>query len=234
METKELKKLIEKYLTPINSIIFFLGLAILVVLGVLGIQRFTKKTPTSITENQIMIRKGEKVVIVDQSGLVEYRTPDGVFYETWDSIRISDFFDYMRTKAREYLANPPPASGKDGYYVTLYIDGEEVTIFIEEGDEVLDEIYEEFDQGSEGDLGDYFDDFFDDGDGGGEDGQGEDDGDGGGEDSLTPTPTPIYVGGYEEDDYELGLYDCTLFEAQVTGRTVISNTLCIIEDLINR
>lgn len=217
MPAKNIQKLI-KSVKPLQLVALIFGLGILVILGVVFAQRIGRRSQATIAPNQIKIQKGDKTVIIDENGLVEYRTSDGVFYEAWDSSRIQEFFASMREKARLALNNPPPEEGAQGYWVTIWIDGEEVTVFIEE-DEELDEIFEEFDEDN-GSLGEYFDDFFDDDNGDTQDGD---------EDITStpiPTPTPTgYVG--QPSDEELGLFDCSLFEYQVTGRTVISNTLCI-------
>lgn len=176
-----------------------------------------------ISEDQIQIRKGNQVVTVNENGLVEYRTDDGVFYETWDPSRTSAFFTSIREEARKYLANPPKEKPPNAYEVKLWIDGELVTIYLDEDTEVLNEVFEEFDDDSgDGDLSEYFTT----------------------DPSTTPTPTPknfltstptptlppgvtatptpISVGGSGGQSPA----DCDLYNSQVTQRTVISNTIC--------
>lgn len=221
----KIAKAIKPYLKPVNIAITFVVISVVIILVLVFAQRFDSKTPGKITESQIMIQRGGKVVIIDESGLIEYRTKDGVFYETWDSLRIQSFFDNMRAKAREYLSAPTPELCNDGYTVTLYLDGNEVTICVAADDEDLNEIFEEFPDEEDGSLDDIFDDFF-----------GDDNGDSGVSPTLTSTPTPTPTstegdGGHEE--IESGLFDCTLYEQQVTGRTIISNTLCILEEIID-
>lgn len=224
MDTNKLIKAIKPYLKPFNLIIFFIVFCLLVILAVVVVQNLTQKKVATITPDQIKIEKGEKVVLVDANGLVEYRTSTGVFYETWDSSQIDNFFNSMRQKARDYLANPQPDLCENGYKVTLYLDGKEITVCVSEDDEELNEVFDEFPGDGDDSLSDYFDDFF-----------GDDDADGSEEDEgfeagLTPAPTPT-PGGESggPSDEELGLYDCSLYEQQVTGRTIISNTLCILE-----
>lgn len=226
MRKKTLAGLLKPRLTPFNLIICFLGLAALIILAVVLIQSLSREKAGTINPNQIKIQKGEKIVIVNENGLIEYRSPSGVFYDVWDSERITIFFTTMREKAREYLANPQPQLCQEGYQVTLYIDGKEVTICISDDDEVLDEVFDEFpDEEGNGSLSDIFDDFYD-------DDEGEP-----GTSSPTPTPTPLIVSAEEGEDVSSGdggwddqaVVDCSLFEFQVTGRTVISNTLCIPE-----
>ncbi len=225
MNFKEFKGIIKPRLTPLNISLLFIVLALTIISGAFILQRASRRGKGSITENQIKIQKGEKIVIVDKNGLIEYRTPVGVFYETWDSAQIDSFFASMEAKARQYLDNPVPEGGS-GYYVTIYIDGREVTVYIED-DEELEEVFDQFNGDENGSLGDLFNDFFGDDDG---DGDGQDSQDGGTPTvTLTPTPTTIAGNGGEYSEFEMGLFDCTLYEQQVTGRTIISNTLCVLE-----
>lgn len=222
MDISKYKKRLEPLLKPYNIIIFVIAIVLFIVGIIVLIQRSSSGEVGTISPNQIKIQKGEKIILIDSNGLIEYRTPDGVFYETWNSDQIQIFFDLMREKAKHYLENPVEPS-ESGYYVTLYIDGKEVTVFIPD-DELLDELFEEFEEGGgdDTDLDDFVDDFFngDDGGNGGETGTTV-------TPTFTPTPTPIQTGGGDIDEHEYGLYNCTLYEQDVTGRTVISNTLCV-------
>lgn len=224
----KIAKAIKPYLKPVNIAIAFVVISVIVIFVVVIIENLSPKSSGKITESQIMIQRGEKVVIVNESGLVEYRTKDGVFYETWDSLRIQSFFDNMRAKAREYLSNPIPELCDGGYTVTLYLNGREVTICVAGDDEDLNEIFEEFPDEDDGSLDDIFDDFF-----------GDNNGDSRGSPTptptitLTPTPTPTPTGGSGgHEEVESGLFECNLYEQQVTGRTIISNTLCILEEIL--
>lgn len=225
MATK-LEKVVKPYLTPVNLVISFVILAFIVILAVVLFQRLFPGKVNTITENQIRIQRGEKIVLVDANGLVEYRTPDGIFYEVWDSARIHEFFTSMQEKAKKYLENPNPEACETGYTVTLYLEGEEVTICLEE-DEELDELYDEFVEGSSDDsLSQIFDDLFSDGENGEE---------GTFPGTPTPTPTPLIVSGEEGGETPgdgngggFEVVECALYEQLVTTRTVISNTLCVV------
>lgn len=207
----------------------FLAVATFLVLGIVLVQSVFRKEVSTISPNQIKIQKGEKVVIVNDNGLIEYRTPDRVFYETWDSQKVSDFFNLMEQKAREYLANPQPAEG-DGYYLTLYLDGKEVTVFIVE-DQILDKVFEKFIPPKPGGfISEFFDDFLT-----------EEKITTGGSGGITPTPTgptptPLIVSAQEGTPAPGSgtggpqpVVECGLFQENVTNRTIISNTLCIVE-----
>lgn len=225
MDTKKLGGF-RSHLKPFNLVILFVILAVFMVGAVLLIQGLGRKPVGSIAPGQIRIQKGEKVVIVNDDGFIEYKSPSGTFYETWDSAKVQQFFEFMRAKAREYLDNPPP-EGVEGYYMTLYLDGEEVTVFIPEGDEELDEVFENFpDEGGEKSLSEYFETVFT---------EEEESSEVGG--SPTPTPTPVIVSALEGETVSGGggdgagqvPFDCALYEQSVTQRTVISNTLCVVE-----
>lgn len=215
-----------KALKPFNLVILFAILAIVLVLGIVLAQKLVAPKPGTISEDQIKIQKGEKIVIVNESGLIEYRTQSGVFYDVWDASRVYNFFESMRAKARVYLANPPPPAeqSESGYWVTLYLDGKEVTFWVSGDDEELNEVYDEFpdeDEDEEGSLSDAFDDFFDD--------QSTDETQ---SPTPTPTPTPLIVSAEEGGDDDSGgggqeVVECGLYGQNVTDRTVISNALCI-------
>ncbi len=225
MKDNGLQGIVKKLSKPQNAIILFVVLGLAVVFVILIVQRLRPQGSGLVTEDQIRIQKGDKVIFVDKNGLVEYRSSQGVYYEVWDADRIQNFFASMEAKAREYLANPNPGACSAGYTVTLYVDGREQTVCFEE-DEVLDQVFEELEEGSDISLSDLFDDIF-------EDGEGEEEGTG-----PTLTPTPLIVSAGEGDEPPGGgggsgtqiqeILDCSLYEEEVTNRTVISNTLCVV------
>ncbi len=229
MDTKELSKVLRPFFKPPRIYATLLLLFAAVIFGVVLVAGVVTEESAPITEDQIMIQKGDKIVIVNENGLVEYRTSEGIFYEVWDNSRVSQFFASMQAKAKEYLANagagPPPGA----YAVTLFIDGQLVTIYLTD-DEELDEVFDEFSDpdGSGDSISDLFDDDEDDQD---------TDTNGGGSNSPTPTPLPEQVSAQDDDDDGDGgggeeggttqdEQDCTLFGQVISGKTVISNTVC--------
>ena len=207
---------------PQYAIFAFLALGLLIVLVIIIVQSLTPKNAGTISENQIKIQKGEKIVIVDKNGLVEYRTGDKVFYQVWDTAKISDFFTQMENLARKYLESPNLDICSVGYTVTLYLDGDEVTVCLEE-EEILDEIYQEFgEEDGGGEISELFEDLF-------EDGQTPS------PTSAIPTPVPttLIVSGEEGGSSGGGgsqqVFECDLFGLQINSRTVISNTVCLLE-----
>ncbi len=185
-----------------------------------------KKEQAEITQDQIKIQKGDDIVIINRNGLVEYRSKDKVFYRTWDSAKIDLFFASMEEKARDYLADSSNVDAPGCYLVTLWLDGELVTICITDDTGELEEIYEEFanEDGDEddGSLDDYFDD--------------ENDNWTGSETptptlpaGVTPTPTPVSESS-PEDNYPPIEADCVTWSQDIVGKAIISNTLCTVEE----
>jgi hypothetical protein len=213
---------------PLNLVIMLLVLGGALVVGAVVIRTLSGRKTERILESQIQILQGDNKITVNRSGLVEYSTPEGVFYEVWDSEKVDQFFSSMREKAN--AASPVQECG-DGYWLTLYIDGKETTVCIVGGDEELDSLFEEFSgEGSgEDSLSELFDDSFF---GGDEDEEGSQDEDlfGG---LASPSPTPSEISAEEGADVPPGggaaVPDCTLWGQQITGRTVISNTICLVE-----
>ena len=214
---------------PRNVII--LGVILIALLfGILFMLGVFSPSAESIRKDQIQLKRGDKIVTVNENGLVEYRSDKGVFYETWDPNKTSAFFSSIRAQAREYLANPSKSKPPNAYEVTVWIDGELVTFYIDGDDEIITEVFDEFDDegggGGGGDLSDYFDTDLD--------------------PSVTPTsivsltgsptptlapgvsatPTPIPGTGGQGGTGEQSAVDCDLYNTQVTKRTVISNTIC--------
>lgn len=208
-----------------------LGIAIVFVslLSVVGIglwysnfQKSLQEVSAPISQNQIMIQRGNDVVIVNDNGLVEYRLESGVYFDNWDMDKVRNFFSTLQAKARASKGQTPP--GGNYYTVTLYVDGELVTIYVEEGDELIDEVFEDTPGGG----------------GGGFDFDFDDDSPPGGS-SPSPTPTPIPTnpgtvsagggagggggGGTSQDEF-----NCNINTQTVAGKTNISNTICQVSE----
>ncbi|OGM15973.1 hypothetical protein A2V56_04385 [Candidatus Woesebacteria bacterium RBG_19FT_COMBO_42_9] len=201
-----------------RSSLLLLFIALILILLPILILRSPKKVTDTIREDQIKIQKGDRTLIVSEDGSVEYITPDGVYYETWDSERVSNFFKEIRALAKSNLNKPPPKEGAQGYWITLYIDGELVKIFVEGTNEYIEEILQELEELATGEEEPTLEDVFS---------------------GNTPTPTPqaiptytffpsptptpgYFVGGGSVEE------DCRLWLEQGLGSTVISNTVCIL------
>jgi len=217
----------KKYLTSNNIFIGIAASIILIIVVILvGKYLFSNNLKAPINQDQIMIQKGGNTIIVNRNGLIEYRSGDEVFYKTWDSSKINYFFDRMEAKARDYLDEGLTEPCDGCYAVTLYVDGELVTVYIKE-DEDLDSAFEEFEEDGSGntDLSDYFDDD--------EDGDSQGNGNvtatptptGGGSD---PTPTPEDQGSDPQTNYPPVETGCSAWSQDIVDKAVISNTLCTI------
>lgn len=218
-----IKKFIQEKPQFAILVLVFIGFAIFLLIFLLGGDK--KRGSGEITEDQIKIQKGDDIVIVNKSGLVEYRSGDRVFYRTWDADRVSSFFSSMELKARESVGKSPPSG--EYYTVTLYLDGELIVIYVEVGDGVLDEVFEEIESdGDGGGLGDYFND--DDSD---ENGTGD-------STSSSPTPTTFlsssptpttFIGGSSGGGSELPPESgCEAYRDDIVDKAVISSTLCTV------
>ena len=184
---------------------------------------FTKKAPPPITEGQIKLQRGDDIIIVNKNGLVEYRSKDSVFYETWDSSRISSFFSVMEAKAKQKKA------GDCKYKATMYIDHKLVEFCIDSSDTDVQEVYDEYDQTvGDGSISEFF-----------PDGDGDEPGDGDLENieyfptpiihpTVFPTPTP--GGGGSQTNYPPVRADCDTWSSLIVrNRAIISNTFCTVQ-----
>lgn len=220
-----------EYVTPQNILIAIVAFVFVFLVVLIGRSVMKRDQNVAISKDQIMIQKGGNTMIVNKDGLIEYRSGDKVFYRTWEVDRINSFFAHMESRARQYLANPPTNGIKCQHYVvTLYVDGEIVSVCIED-DEELDEIYEVYGEG-DGDnssLSDYFENGDDDGEDGSSDGLGGDENDEG-ESEEFPTPTPLQGGGGgggdEDQDFIPPQSACERWASSIIDKAVISNILC--------
>jgi hypothetical protein len=182
-----------------------------------------------IKEGQIMIQKGDEIITINESGLVEYKSKDKVYYETWDNNKVSSFFSMIQQKARESLDKPQPENCE--YKIYLFLDGKLVS-FCSDDEEIAEVVEELSDRYSGDDLGDFFDD----------------DEEGGDEDeefdgtivfptltptisiaSPTPTPTSSPSGG-DQTNYPPVEAGCDTWSGDIVGgRAVITNTYCTVE-----
>lgn len=188
-----------------------------------------------IKEGQIQIVKGDEVITINQNGLVEYRSKDRSYSETWDASQINSFFSMMEQKARNYLSKR--VSGGDcGYKVFMFVDKKLVTICMDSNDEDLADTVEPiFIKYSDVNLTDYFGD---------EDGGDEDNGD---EEfdgvvdfptstpritRATPTPTPYPTGSSNTNtntNYAPVKAGCEAWSGSIVrNRAIISNTYCTV------
>ena len=204
-------------------ILILLGLAI-IFLPVLVLKGFSKKPEDTIRQDQIKIQKGDSTVIISEDGSVEYITQDGTYYDSLDKQTVTSFFSSIRTLARKYLNKAPPKDTSNGYWITLWLDGEQVTIFVEGTNEEIQQIIEELTEGlADESLSDLFEEIFSESPSSPTPGSF----------FLSPTPTlfvfatptppsgfnPVGSGSIEED--------CQAWQEQGLSSTIIFHTVCL-------
>jgi len=222
----KLPKFLQPFLKPKNAIVALIILGIVIVGGAVVL---TKSGRGDGRIERIEISGQDKSLVINENGIVEFRSGEDVYYQTLSSDRISALFDYIRRK----IKNPNKGLNADDpnvFTVTVTIDGEQTVIFIDINDQELQDILGDIDDGLPGDetIGDYFDD---------QDGDGTIGDSGIGGQVSSPTPTPVgggSLGGSPTPSPSYNLppggtttdADCFDWSGQVTGRSVISNTVC--------
>jgi hypothetical protein len=222
---------IQKFLTnPTYIVVIVIGLILMSVVIILAF-RGKKSIQAPIKKGQIQIVKGDEVITINENGLVEYKSKDKVYTETWDASQISSFFSMMEQKARDYLGKK--VSGGDcGYKVFMYIDKKLVTVCIDSNDSDLGNTIEPiFIKYSDVDLSDYFGSDDDT-----ENGDDEDEFDGeihfptptSTGSRITPSPTPYSIYNINTN-YAPVKADCETWSGSIVrNRAIISNTFCTV------
>lgn len=219
-----IRKLLEKPFILITGVL----LMVLVIVWITGRGKNTDQA--QIKEGQIQIVKGDEVVTINQNGLVEYRSKDKTYYETWDTSQINTFFSLMERKARDYLSRR--SSGGDcGYKVFMFIDKKLVSICVDSSDEDMANTIEPvLIKYSDISLTDYFGD-----DESPQDEDGEFDGtinfptSTPGLVSVTPTPTTFSIYNINTN-YAPVKADCETWGGSIVrSRAIISNTFCTVD-----
>lgn len=228
----DLSKLIKRLRNnPLYLIITVFVLVLIVILGAIYLKNKNRASGSAqITQDQIELERGGDIVIINKNGLVEYRTKDKVFFETWDTSRMNSFFDLMQTRARQRVNKQ--ATNNCYYKVTMYLDGKLVTFCSDENDTEVKQVYDTYDEKIEPSLSDLYSS--NPGDNGGDNNQGD----------LsnivyfpTPTqagvsatPTPHQTSGGSQTNFPPVKADCdTWSKSIVNSRAIISNTYCTVQ-----
>lgn len=225
MDIKKLQKFVEKY-KPILIVVCII-LFILMVFGLYKILSSNSGAP-NITKDQILIEKGGTTVTINKNGLIEYKSGSEVLYQNWDSDRVSSFFTDMESRARESLKNGKSSPCPNCYKVTLYLDGQIVTFYVEEDDEIITDIVSSF---TNSDTGGNISDYFNNGTDPDSNGNGSSNSNitpTGIPSGVSPTPPPIPTSIYNpQDNYPTLAAGCDAWSGQIVGgKAIISNTLC--------
>jgi hypothetical protein len=226
------KSKIQKIISNPAFVIFCIIVILLLLLLFSRIFKSKGSSEAQIKQGQIQIVKGDEVITINQNGLVEYKSKDRSYSETWDTSQINSFFSMMERKARDYLTKR--VSGGDcRYKVFMFVDRKLVTICIDSGDKDIAETVEPiFIKYSDVNLSDYF------GNSGDEDGDSSNDEFSGTIEfptptprlsQSTPTPTP-YTANNENTNYAPVKAGCENWSASiVNNRAIISNTYCTVD-----
>jgi hypothetical protein len=220
--TSQIKKFLKK---PANRAGIILLFILFLLLGLFLLRgELNRKEQAPITEDQIKLQRGDDIIIVNKNGLIEYRTQDNVFYETWDSSRISSFFSLMEVKARQ-----KKTGGDCKYKATMYLNGKLTEFCIDSTDSDMEEVFNGYDEVvGGGSISDYFSP-------GDESGGGEGDL---GNIEYFPTstpkpsvfPTPTTVPGGSQSNYPPVQAGCDTWSSLIVrNRAIISNTYCVVQ-----
>jgi hypothetical protein len=224
-----MKKLLKSKNNLIILISSFLFIILTIILLILSFGNNGIAPP--INEDQIIMEKDGRIIIVNKNGLVEYRTADSVVYQTWSSDRVTSFFSNMERRVRDALSGKEQCRS-NCIKVGMFLDGKYIEIYVEDSDGELSIVFDEFDRGGEyNSITDYFNNFGDSSGatGGSQTGSGDASG-------LTPTPTSAPTGTSGSGDSAGGTSDtnlppvdtgCDAWSSEIVGgKAIISNTLC--------
>ncbi len=229
---------IKEYVKPRSGLLIILITFIILIFLLLVFTN--RRSQVSQTKNeQVTIQVEDSEVTFYKGGLVEIKTRDGLFQKVWGEEKIRSIFQYAKAKV------DAAKNVNQGYLLIVTIDGNSTSVVVNQDDAVINSIINELNGGSGGGSG---------GSGGSGNGnnyfqptptsstsistptptQG-----GGGPGGCqfwklswciffpSPTPTPVTVNP-TPTVYLQTVPDCDLYNQVVTNRTIISNTLCII------
>lgn len=228
---------------------------VLAVVGLVGalLMRIAGNAELEPQGEKITINQNGSQVTVYENGAVIRRSPDGTeTREVWSLEKTQAFFDYYQSVYLDAeIEDQVPMAAGGGASSFIEVGGDKYPIL--DDDELSDIITDPNGDSGAGDSGggdvgggDNLDDYFDDGDGGGSDGSGGGSTGGGGDQSEeeeeeclfwrlsycvtfptpTPAPSPTATPG---PDFEALPPTCEEILNRETGRTVISNELCVTE-----
>ena len=206
MEADKLKRVLKPYFTPLNLLV---GLLILgAILGMIIVSMGRDSLPNFLNkagqEKRIQIEDGDNKITINENGLVEFETPDKMFYQTWDSSKVQRWFSMLEKEFQESQG----AAGQGGYQIQISSGSQTQTAIIGGDSSELGSLWEAFenDGSEENSLKDYFQDPF-------------------------PSPKTVSAEGSSSSQGDSqDNPDCTLWGQEVTDRAIISNTVCTKEE----
>lgn len=219
-------KLISKKPFNLISILLIMGLVVILATALTGRSKILADRIS-----RVEISGQGRSITINENGLVEIRTEDGVIYQTLGSNQLSALFNYIQKKA-ESPQRLTASSPGNIIAIVIVIDEREVTIYIDADDpefqDILDTILGDATGGElisdyfgeevpKGDERDFLDEgFFD--------------------TEVSPTPTQAVGQSPTGTSSSPNLYlppgvidpggDCASWNDQIIGKAVISNTVC--------
>lgn len=126
------------------------GLIIAVVVLGLVLMLSTRVSKTSpAAEVTATIELGDKKIVVNSNGLVQFSFPGSSVYQSWSPSQAYDLLKYLGVKGKLVITD---MTLKDGYYIVIFVvNGEEHIVYIPIDDPIIDDL---FDGGGGGDSGD--------------------------------------------------------------------------------
>ncbi|GEM_PF-3807320 len=257
MTKKRLGKTIKILNNPSYFLIIFLGLSLVIFLWFIFSQ-VNKKTIKDFENSQVKIQDKDKTLLVNKDGSIIFKNPTTSVQQTWDEEKIRILLSTLKDEAENIdEAEQAALAFKENYQVTLSDErGFNFSFKIGKDNQIINNLFNFFNNSSDGESIDsnWFDRVFPSGNtssggtGGGSSGGTSS---GGGRPSDCPlwilsmciyprhwsfSPAPSASSPSLSPSVFLpkptkspAVPDCSLWEQLVTGRTVISNTLCVKE-----
>ena len=139
MNIQQVQKIIKSQLKPLNIVVFFLVLGlILSLLFYLVLHNLSgpdKKQQTEKKEGKIRIVTNENEVTINKNGMMSIKTPTKAFNQKWDENKTKELFKSIEQKAKD--SDQCNSVIGDGIEI-FYIEGNETKIIcVEEGDQEI-------------------------------------------------------------------------------------------------
>lgn len=257
MPKTDLTKTINILSNPLYIFTILLGCGLLVFLILMFKQSGFKKPQGSLDYFQVQIQDKEKTIIFNKDGRVEFKTPTTTLQQQWEQEKLNAILSALKEKI-ENTDEEEQATLNIGenYQVTLMsTNGTNLAFKIGKDNQILQEIFDFFtnpETGGETVDSDWFSHTSPPPSAGGETGGGTFGGSGGrpadcplwilsmcvypqnwafspAPSPSAKMPSPLPSSEKPKPTKSPAAPDCTLWNQLITGKTVISNTLCIKE-----
>jgi len=162
MEFKQIRKLIKPHLTPLNLLIAFFILGVILVLVIV----FSgKKLDLGIFQREIKLKDENTSLTVKENGISEIETPQKIFQQQWDKDKTENIFDFFKKKAKtagfEDFSSATVEEKGNSYQITFLLNGQEVTVYIAKDSEEINDIFELINELTDTEGAESINDYFD-------------------------------------------------------------------------